>query len=417
MTAAAAPGTDPRAAVPLLSQLRRRQDDPWPSYEGLRELGSVVPAPWGWLITGWEACSRVLREEDTWRSPDAAWRTAQGASRWTRPASRELGHALITLNPPEHSRQRRALGGMFGRQTLDGLRATVTRVSGAALDAVEADWEAGAADWTRLVADVVPAATITEFLGLPAADHRQLVEDARQESYAQELFPSSRQLDQADRAVDRLARYFDAVVAYRRRTPGDDVVSRWLAAWDQVEADRAAADTVVRRLASIVTTASIETTASLLSTAAWLLATHPDQAAWLARHPQHIPAAIEEMLRYDPSIHCVARVAARDTALDGVHIAAGQLVYALVAAAGRDPQRIDHPDQFDVRRRAPAHLAFGLGRHYCLGAGLARLEATVVVGQLLERSPRIRIVSAAREPRVAFRRFTTLQITRGRGEQ
>lgn len=182
------------------------------------------------------------------------------------------------------------------------------------------------------------------------------------------------------------------LVATRRRRVGrgDDAPSRWLAAWDRHNRHGDAVDVMVRRLAAITTTASIETTTTALNTAVYLLGQHPDQAAWLAEHPDAIPAAVNEILRYDPPIHVVCRVAAQTTDLDGTRVPRGAMVYALIAAAERDPERLPDAARFDVRRRQPGpHLAFGAGPHYCLGAGLVR--QLILTRQRIDAATALRI--------------------------
>lgn len=404
-----------RQVVALLRRLLEGQHDPWPVYAELSALGGAVPSPWGVWITSQETGGRVLRDSREWISPDAAWRAGQGSSRWGRLASRELGESLIVLNPPGHTAQRRMVGNLFDARTLEDLRRGAGRAAEAALDVVERDLTAaGEADWA-VVSETVPVDTITRFLGVPAADRELLRAFTHAESAAQEVFPSAADLDAADEAAAGLAAYYAAVVAERRARPGEDVISRWLAAWDTVEPDRAVADAVVRRLAAITTTAAVETTSTLLATTACLLARYPRQAERLAADPEGVGPAIEEILRIDPPIHVVSRVAARETVVDGVPVAPGQMAYVLVAAAGRDPRWIEDPEVFDVRRRPRPHLAFGAGRHYCLGANLARLEGAVVLRAMLRRGLRLRVVSAAYEKRMAFRRFAELRVARAGG--
>jgi cytochrome P450 len=118
---------------------------------------------------------------------------------------------------------------------------------------------------------------------------------------------------------------------------------------------------------------------------------HPDQLAELRRHPELIAGAVEELLRYDPPVQWVSRVAGEAIELRGQTLRRGDIVLASVGAANRDPAVFTDPDRLDIRRAENKHLAFGSGIHFCLGASLARMEAQVVIGRLLDRFPNLRL--------------------------
>lgn len=374
-------------------------------------MGGISAAPWGGhLVTSFDLCDHVLRNRD-WLEPDRAWRARQGAAtRWDAPSSREMGRMLPSLNPPEHTRVRRAAGSMFGRADLHGLRHTVTDITRKLLDRFELRLRDGEADFGVLVGDELPVMTVGRWLGLPAADFPFLRELTHDQVFSQELLPSASQLARSDAATAQLRTYFTTLVRERRKSLGEDPVSSWIRTWDQLESDREKADEAVYFLACFVLLAALETTATLLNTMALLLIRHPMQWQWLRAHPDHAPAAVEEVLRYDAPTHVISRVAGRDLALGGLEIPADGMVHLMVGAANRDPDKHLDADLFDVRRRA-THLSFSGGIHYCLGAPLARLEAEVLLQGMLSRFPSLRL---AREPhwapRVALRRFLSLPV-------
>ncbi|MEU8837437.1 cytochrome P450, partial [Streptomyces sp900116325] len=196
-----------------------------------------------------------------------------------------------------------------------------------------------------------------------------------------------------------------------RANPGDDVLSGWIRTWDALQPDRATADETLYRHTMFVTIASLETTATLLSAMVWLLVSDPDRWTWLKQHPEHIDAAVDEVLRYDPPIHINSRVAAEDTVLAGIPIAKDSMVHVMHGAANHDPRRNQDPDAFDILRTGD-HLTFGGGVHYCLGAALARLEARTLLTQLLDRFPTLRAVAPpVYASRLVFRRVTSLGVT------
>ncbi|MEV7157126.1 cytochrome P450 [Streptomyces misionensis] len=404
-----------RAITSLFSRLRKDgQADPLPVYEELREMGEVVPAPWGGhVVTSYRLCDRILRDRDgSWKVPDDEWRAAQGdVTRWSAPASKQMGASLPMLNPPHHTRMRKSLSGIFDRSSPVSLQPTIENVVEQSLDRFFNELHRGPADFCALVSEEVPMVTIGEWMNLPRADFALLRTLTHDQVHTQELFPSRSQLALSDAATAQLRQYFTDLIQARRKRPSADPVSSLLQTWDAQESDRAAADKAVHSLVIFLLLAALETTSHVLASTVRLLLQHPDQMDLLRHHPQLVPDAVEEVLRYDPPIHMISRVAAKDSELNGVLVREGEMVQLMIGAAHHDPDHYAAPHNFDIRRRA-SHLSFGLGVHYCLGNALARLEAQVLLTSLLERSARLRI-SASPEwaRRVAFRRMISLPLT------
>lgn len=412
MGSTTSPISDRRATVALFSRLRtaQGQTDPFPLYAELRSRGDISPAPWGgFLVTGFNACDHVLRSA-AWREPDTAWRERQGPrTRWSAPSSREISRTLPALNPPEHTRVRRAAG-TFDRGTIEQIGSRVSRVVDDLLDSLMEQLHTGEADFAALVSEELPIATIGGWLGLPSEDWPRLRELTHDQVFTQELLPSASQLARSDVAMAELRAYFLNLVGERRSRLGDDPVSRWIRTWDALEPDRDKADEAVYFLALFVLLAALETTSTLLSTMALLLVERPDRWNLLAERPDLVPAFVEESLRYDPPTHVISRVAAQDCVLEGVEVRADEMVHLMVGAAHRDPARYDAPDRFELNR-GPGHLAFSGGIHYCLGAPLARLEAQTLLSRMITLLPRLTLVRRpSRAPRVAFRRLLNLDV-------
>ncbi|WP_232838994.1 cytochrome P450 [Streptomyces triticisoli] len=412
METAVTPPPDRRFAVSLFSRLRtaKGQANPFPIYAELRSRGSVVAAPWGGhLVTEFDLCDRILRSRD-WLEPDARWREQQGdGTRWTAPSSREMSRTLPALNPPEHTWVRRSAG-MFDRTSLQEISGTVGRTTTRLLDTLGERLRDGEADFNALVSEELPIATIGYWLGLPTADFPRLRELTHDQVFTQELLPSASQLAMSDAATAELRAYFMELVRHRRAHPGEDPVSRWIATWDTMESDQDKADEAVYFLALFVLLAALETTSTLLSTMTLLLLEHPRQWDWLTVHPDMVPGAVEESLRYDPPTHVISRVSSRDCVLGGVEIPKDHMVHLMVGAAQRDPAKHEDPELFNLHRK-PAHLAFSGGIHYCLGAPLARLEAQTLLRQLVGRFPGLTLVRRPTwAPRVAFRRPLNLDV-------
>ncbi|MGW6214983.1 cytochrome P450 [Streptomyces sp. NPDC055109] len=322
-----------------------------------------------------------------------------------------MAASLPMLNPPRHTRERRSLGSLYPHKSLATLRPFVEQAADRLLDEFTEQLQQGPADFNTLVSEELPVITIGEWMGLPAADYELLRTLTHDQVFAQELFPSPSQLALSDEATRQLRHYFAELIRERRAKPGIDPVSTWLRTWDELESDRHRADKAVHGLALFMILAALETTAHVLSSAVRLLLEHPDQMEYLRDHPQLIPDAVEEALRYDAPIHMISRIAPADTDLGGTPVPAGHMVQLMVGAAHHAPDQYPEPHRFDIRRRA-SHLAFGAGIHYCAGNALARLEATALVTSLLSRPLRLRFSTPPHwAPRVAFRRITSLQLS------
>ncbi|MGW0790432.1 cytochrome P450 [Streptomyces sp. NPDC002911] len=412
MGVTATPSSDRRASASLFSRLRTAQGqaDPFPIYEELLSRGGVSPAPWGGsFVTGFDMCDQVLRSRD-WLEPDKRWRERQGSgTRWNASSSREMSNTLAALNPPDHTRARRAAG-TFDRATVGRIGRSVSRTTDQLLSSLVERLRDGEADFSALVGEELPVATIGDWLGLPTADWPRLRELTHDQVFTQELLPSASQLAASDAATAELRVYFMGLVKDRRARPGEDPVSRWIRSWDAVEPDRDKADEAVYFLVLFILLAALETTATLLTTMTLLLVESPARWDLVADNLDLVPAFVEEALRYDPPTHVISRVAAADCVLGDIEIRKDEMVHLMVGAAHRDPAKHREPDVFDPFR-PQAHLAFSGGIHYCLGAPLARLEAQTLLGHLIRRLPRLTLVRRpTMAPRVAFRRPLNLDV-------
>lgn len=218
MVVDARPSHDRRSAVSLFARLRTAegQADPFPYYARLRAMGPVTPAPWGnVLVTGFDLCDQILRSRD-WLEPDKRWRDQQGSgTRWNAPSSQEMSNTLPALNPPEHTRIRRAAG-TFGRKTLERIGRTVGQSTDRLLLSLTEQLHNGTADFVATVSEELPVATIGDWLGVPAADWPRLRELTHEQVFTQELLPTASQLARSDAATAELRAYFMDLVRRRR---------------------------------------------------------------------------------------------------------------------------------------------------------------------------------------------------------
>ncbi|MEV7084701.1 cytochrome P450 [Streptomyces sp. NPDC093085] len=306
---------------------------------------------------------------------------------------------------------RQSAAKLFGRGFLQDIRITIERTVEDLLDAFEKETlQEGSADFNSLVGEQLPIMTIGGWLQLPSADYPLLRSLVNKQVLTQEFFPQPSDIGNSDNATQRLRDYFGEVVRERRAAPGDDPVSLWIRAWDEMEPDREKADAAVHSLAFFVLEAALETTTHLLNGVTLMLLKRPERYAWLRAHPEQIPNAVEESLRYDAPIHMISRIAPEDLTLGGAPVQAGEMVQLMVGAAHHDERRFEEPQDFDIQRQ-PTHLAFSSGMHYCLGAPLARMEGVAMLTSLLARMPGLRIAqSPTWAGQVTFRRLTSFRL-------
>jgi len=350
--------------------LAEGRHDPYALYAEVRAAGEVVPSPtMGFQTASHHVCREVLRDRRFGVQADDGPRGNGQMS-------------LLELDPPDHTRLRRLAAPAFSPRALAGYDDRITGVVDGLLDALPAT---GPFDLVAGLAAPLPIAVITDLLGVPEAytadfgKHGATIGSAL--AGPQSLAHVAR-LIAADRQLQRV---LTEVFALRRREPGDDVVSRLLAA----EGDGLRPEEL-RPLCMLLLLAGFETTVNLVGNTVLALLDHPDQWRAVADDPSLATAAVEETLRWDPPVQRTLRIPSVDVELAGTTVPAGSMLLLYLAGAGRDPAAFDEPDRFDVRRTGGAeHLAFSAGVHYCLGAPLARTEAVTAVRRLAERFPRL----------------------------
>ncbi|MFC9434314.1 cytochrome P450 [Nocardia sp. NPDC057030] len=292
----------------------------------------------------------------------------------------ETKPAFISLDPPEHSAQRRLLISEFTLKRVKAMRADIERIVHGFIDDMLA---AGPpADLVSQFALPVPSMVICRLLGVPYEDHEQFQDASRR-------LVQSTTGEAAIAARNDLGVYLDGLITRSQAEPGPGLLSSLVA--DQLahgEIDRE--DLIASSILLLV--AGHETTASMTSLSVITLLEHPDQHAALRADPTLISSAVEELLRY-LAIADIAggRFAKADIEIDGQVIKAGEGVLVSNSIANRDASVFAEPDTFDVHRSARHHIAFGYGVHQCLGQNLARLELEIILSALFERIPTLRL--------------------------
>ena len=259
------------------------------------------------------------------------------------------------------------------------MRDVAERVAGELCDSV--DQAGGHVEFVHAWARVFPLRVICEMIGIPGVDVDRMAEWAHGLSVASGMAdPDARRL--GDEAMLGFRAYVTQMIEQRRRERQDDLLTALIDAEELGE--RLSHDELVAMVVQLIF-AGHETTQNQLGNGMYRLLQHPEQLQSLRTDPALIPAAVEEMLRFDPPILFTSRIAVADGELAGVPVAADQLVMLNLTAANHDPRRFEDPARFDVTRTDVRHLSFGHGLHFCLGANLARLEAQIAFETLLAR--------------------------------
>ncbi|MEV4077126.1 cytochrome P450 family protein [Nonomuraea fuscirosea] len=351
--------------------------DPYPAYAGLRETGAphfvkLRGGLYGWLVTRYDDARAALADPRLSKDPrhaPADWREA-GRGRPLEDRA-GLGTHLLTTDPPEHTRLRRLVSVFFTPRRLAELRPGIEEAARALA--------AGLAPGDDLVAGFaspLQSGVLCDVLGVPMADRTDFQRWTTAVVSSEAVPGESR-----PEALRALAGYVRGLVEGRRHAPGDDLISTITAA--ALDGDRLSEDELLSMI-FLLLVAGHETTVGLIALGTYTLLRHPRQLELLRARPELIESAVEELLRHDSPVELATwRFPLEPVELGGVLLPAGQPVLVALAAANRDPRRFTDPDLPDLTRTDNAHLSFGHGPHYCLGALLARVTGRAALSQVV----------------------------------
>ncbi|PPK64918.1 cytochrome P450 [Actinokineospora auranticolor] len=366
--------------------------DPAAAYRALREAGRLHDyVPGIHLVPHYADCDVIFGD------PDWGHGYFSGINPF-RPGidPKTLPGSFLLMDPPDHTRLRSLVTKAFTPRAIAGLRTRITEIADDLLDHA-IGW--GEADFVTDIAYRLPLTTICELLGVPAADHAVFGQWAS--AISRGLDPDAMLTDEEKSAraaaVAAFHGYFTELIAERARTPGPDLLSGLVAV---AEGEDRLSTKEIGDIGALLLIAGHETTMNLIANGVLALAREPRQREVLADNPDLVPIAVEEFLRFDTPVPFPTRVAMRDLEFAGRSLPRGTGVILLAASANRDPEVFTDPDRLDVLRFDPArgtrkHLAFSHGPHFCLGAPLARLEATVLFDRLLRRAPDYELLDTA----------------------
>ncbi|MGV0836570.1 cytochrome P450 [Mycolicibacterium thermoresistibile] len=381
--------------------------DPFPTYRALRAEDPVQHIPVGggtWVVSRYDDVRQLLRTTAGLMQPPGATAPAELAGG---PAERIYRGLMVLNDPPVHTRLRKLTEKAMTRGAVEKLRADVDQVVSESLDAM---LEQGDVDAITELAFTVPLRVICGMLGIPEADRAQMLDWTP--DFFRIFLPQANDADgiaACHRACQNFIDYLSEQIEYRRRTPADDIFSALVSAED--EGDRLNRDELVATVLSLLT-GGFDTTMGMISAGIFGLAKQPEQLERLAADPQGVArTAMEEFIRWESPVAVTYRHFTEDVTIAETTIPAGEPIWLLLLSANHDEARFDAPDSFDVRRDRNQHLAFGGGRHHCIGAHLARLEGEVVFREVGRRIGSIEITGdTPRRPNFQFRSLLTLPV-------
>ncbi|WP_053846944.1 cytochrome P450 [Streptomyces sp. NRRL B-24085] len=355
--------------------------DPYPALAAMRSRCPVQPMPAesggrpGYLVTGYAEARQALG--DPRLSKDTAAFFADKESR--RRLHPAVAQTMLASDPPRHTRLRKLVTKAFTTGAVARLRPFIAQVTEEMLDR----WPVGERfDFVAALAVPLPVIVICELLGVPRQDRPDV------QRWSGELFAAGRP-DVIDAASHALADCMTGLVAAKRLDPGDSLLDHLIAARDGAQS---LSEEELVSVALLLLVAGHETTTNFLGNAALALLQHPAELDRLRENPDDIPAALDELLRFDSPVSTATfRFTTEPVTLGGVDIPAGAPLLVALGAANRDPVRFPSPDLLDLDRDATAHLGFGHGIHRCVGAPLARAEAEIALRAVLTRFPGIRL--------------------------
>ena len=299
--------------------------------------------------------------------------------------------SLLVTEPPDHTRYRKLVTRVFTVRAVEQLRVRTEAIAHELLDALD---PAEPVDLVASYCALLPVTVISEILGVPPAQRQQVLEMGSRAAPSLDFGLGWRRYRTVMAGLREFSQWLDAHIEQLRRHPGEDLLSQLIEARDE---EGTLNDRELKATAGLVLAAGFETTVNLLGNAITLLGRHPGQVDRLRAEPALWPNAVDEALRLDPPVLMTGRLSTRATSVAGVELPRDSFVTTILAGANRDPRVFEHPERFDVaRENARDHVSFSGGRHYCLGASLARMEGEVGLRAICERFPGIRLLPGAR---------------------
>jgi cytochrome P450 len=362
-------------------------------FDDIRASGPLVKGTFSRVTASHAAVREVLTSNDFRTGIGTANGVVGRLAQWS---SSDFLHpvappSLLVSEPPEHTRYRKLVTRVFTVRAVENLRARTEQIAGELLDAVD---PAAPVDLVEAYCSMLPVTVIAEILGVPPEQRQRVLTLGTAAAPSLDMGLPWRRFRAVETALAAFDTWLTEHLDHLRANPGDNLMSQLVAARED---GVGLTDLELKATAGLVLAAGFETTVNLLGNGIALLHANPAQREVLEREPDRWPNAVEEILRVDPPVLLTGRTCQRDTEVAGVPVTRDEVVTTILAGANRDPAVFADPARFDVRRdNAREHIAFSAGRHYCLGAALARMEGEVGLRALFDRFPGLRLTPGAR---------------------
>lgn len=391
--------------------------DPVPYYDQLRAEGPMVKGRIAYLTTDHALAHELLRSDDFRVLIFGG--NLPGPLRWLERRTRDdLLHplrapSLLAVEPPDHTRYRKTVSAVFTPRAVAGLRERVEQRAADLLDQLAG--EPGVVDVVGRYCSQLPVAIISDILGVPERDRRRVLEFGELAAPSLDFGLPWRQYRSVQQGLSGFHCWLTGHLRELRRSPSDNLMSQLIQIAESGSAETYLNEDELIAIAGLVLAAGFETTVNLLGNGIRMLLDAPQHVETLRRRPELWPNAVEEILRLESPVQLTARVALSDVEVAGWQLHRDELVVVYLAAANRDPSVFGDPHRFDIERpNAGRHLAFSGGRHFCLGAALARAEGEVGLRTFFDRFPQVRAAGGGsrRDTRV-LRGWASLPVVLG----
>ena len=358
----------------------------------LRAQGPIVKCRFVWMTVDHKIANDLLRSEDF--RVIAMGSNLPKPLRWVaRHTETGLLHPLkppsmLSVEPPDHTRYRKLVSSVFTTRAVAALRDRVEETANTLLDQLEDGEHSDVVDVVERYCSQLPVSVIGDILGVPEPARRRILEFGELAAPSLDIGLTWAQYRRVNRGIEGFNGWLADHLQGLRRNPGDDLMSQIIQASDE---GAHLNDEELLATAGLVLAAGFETTVNLLGNGIRLLLETPEHLATLAARPELWPNTVEEILRLESPVQITARMASKDTDIAGVTVRRGEGVVIYLAGANRDPKVFADPHRFDIERdNAGKHLSFSGGRHFCLGAALARAEGEVGLRTFFDRYPEAR---------------------------
>ncbi len=367
------------------------RQNPYDAYRLIREqLGHYRSALGSIIVADYEGCLEVLRNPALGR-PEPDMELSPGLSGRERRDEERRG-SMLFANPPDHTRLRSLVSRTFTPRRIEAMRPRIETLLAPILDEMA---DLGTLDVLEVLGARLPAAVISELLGVPPELHETLAPHVRASTAFIDAAADDEAIATAEAGVAVMGEVFEQLIADKRRAPDDGLMSALI----QVEeaGDRLSHDELLANT-GLMYAAGFETTTNLIGNGLFALLSHPDELQRLRADSSLMPSAIWELLRWDSPVQLNVRAALRDVEILGESVGYGQIYTVLQGSGNRDEATYPVADGLDVGRfvdrSTPPPLSFGWGPHHCLGAALARAEGEIVFGGLLDRFASLELLEA-----------------------